>query len=127
MFFKRFSKFGKKSKEGARFIYRSDLELLGIPLVNIDIGDKKNLCEVTTGIVAVGNIAVGAVAIGGISVGLLSVGILAAGLLAYGGKTLKLKSKLERRLRKYPQEYYLINDNYEYYQRVDEYDDMNPC
>lgn len=63
--------------------YTSKLKLLGIPLVSICLGGRKNgqgTRQVAKGILAIGNTAVGFIAIGFMSFGVFSFGILSIGL-----------------------------------------------
>ncbi len=69
--------------------YRSDCELLGVPLVHIvggrGIDPVTGKLRVAKGVIAVGPIAVGGLAVGGAAFGVLSLGGLSVGLIAVGG------------------------------------------
>lgn len=82
------------------FEYRSELELLGWPLIHITRGyDSQTgkrlvskgfiaIGDISIGLVAIGGFALGVIAIGGMGVGLIALGGLAAGLIAFGGVAL---------------------------------------
>lgn len=61
--------------------YKSKWNILGVPLVHINIGRGK---KVAKGILAVGTIAYGLISIGGFSIGLFSFGIISIALIALG-------------------------------------------
>ena len=63
------------------FEYRSKWNVLGVPLIHINIGRGK---KVAKGIFAVGTIAYGVFSFGGLSVGLFSFGLISIALLALG-------------------------------------------
>jgi len=67
--------------------YRSRLELFGLPLVHIRIGDRFDFMrKPVTAWIAVGNYSVGGLlAFGGVAVAPFSIGALAIGLLPFGG------------------------------------------
>lgn len=79
------------------FEYRSEMEILGWPLVHITKGFDPNtgnrlvskgviaIGEVAIGFLAIGGFAFGGLAIGGIGLGVIALGGLAIGLLASGG------------------------------------------
>lgn len=79
---------GTGQRAGWHYEYRSKRELLGIPLVHVNLG-RAGFYR-AKGIVAVGNIAVGVIAIGGAAVGLVSLGGIALGLFALAGLSLGL-------------------------------------
>ena len=82
------------------FEYRSELEVLGWPLVHVTKGydpltGKQRVSkgviaigESAIGLVAIGGFALGVIAIGGMGIGLIAFGGLAAGLIAFGGVAL---------------------------------------
>jgi hypothetical protein len=84
--------------------YRSELEILGLPLVHVAVGGlarRGYRRGVATGWIAVGDIAIGVVfscggvaaggiSLGGVSLGGLAVGGLACGLTALGGLAIGL-------------------------------------
>ncbi|QAT51078.1 helix-turn-helix domain-containing protein [Caproiciproducens sp. NJN-50] len=75
---------GRNERYACRhYEYRSERELLGIPLVHVNLGRGK--IYRAKGIVAVGNVAVGLVSVGGVAAGLISLGGVALGLLAFAG------------------------------------------
>lgn len=84
---------------GSHLHYRSDMEIFGLPLINIDIGEGSHACQVTKGVIAVGNVAVGAVAVGGVSLGILSFGLISAGIFTYGLRTHSFGQRLRDRIR----------------------------
>lgn len=67
--------------------YRSQIEVLGWPLVHIASGIdvRTGRLRIARGIIAIGNVAVGGLAIGGVALGGLSVGGVGLGVLALGG------------------------------------------
>jgi len=67
--------------------YRSQMEVLGLPLVHIATGInlETGRVRVAKGVIAIGNIAFGLLAFGGIAVGILPLGGLAFGPVALGG------------------------------------------
>ncbi|MBN1510249.1 MAG: hypothetical protein JW955_25605 [Sedimentisphaerales bacterium] len=69
--------------------YRSEREVLGLPLVHVVAGrgidPATGRVRIAKGVVAVGPIAVGGLTFGGVSCGLLSFGGLSVGLIALGG------------------------------------------
>lgn len=67
--------------------YRSEVELLGWPLIHIVRGVDPNTGapRLARGVIAIGDIAVGAIALGGFALGGLSFGGISLGLLAFGG------------------------------------------
>lgn len=79
---------------GWNYEYKSEAEILGIPLVHVARGvdPQTGTPRIAKGIVAIGNIAVGlfavgGLALGGITIGGASVGVFALGGLALGGVT----------------------------------------
>lgn len=78
--------FVKPTKQTYRYskLYRSDKELMGLPLVSVNLGTM----GVAKGIIAIGDVAVGVVAVGGFSLGILSFGGIGMGLIAFGGLAL---------------------------------------
>lgn len=76
---------------GWGFEYRSEMELLGLPLIHIaqGIDPETGRLRVARGIIAIGNIAVGLFAVGGLALGGVAVGGLGLGVfLALGGVAL---------------------------------------
>ena len=69
------------------FEYRSEMEILGWPLVHITKGNdpKTGNLLVSKGIIAIGEIAMGVIAVGGFALGGLAVGGMGVGLIAFGG------------------------------------------
>ncbi len=69
------------------FEYRSEMEILGWPLVHITKGydSKTGNLLVSKGVVAIGEIAIGVIAVGGFALGGLAVGGMAVGVIALGG------------------------------------------
>jgi hypothetical protein len=69
------------------FEYRSEMEILGWPLVHITKGYDPNTGKllVSKGVIAIGEIAIGALAVGGFALGGLAVGGMAVGAIALGG------------------------------------------
>jgi len=69
------------------FEYRSEMEILGWPLVHITKGNdpKTGNQLVSKGVIAIGEIAIGLVAVGGFALGGLAVGGMGVGLIAFGG------------------------------------------
>ena len=69
------------------FEYRSEMEILGWPLVHITKGydPKTGNLLVSKGVVAIGEIAIGVLAVGGFALGGLAVGGMAVGAIALGG------------------------------------------
>lgn len=67
--------------------YRSELEILGLPLVHITKGidPATGKTQVSKGVIAIGEIAFGAIAFGGLAVGGIAVGGLGIGVIALGG------------------------------------------
>lgn len=67
--------------------YRSELEVLGWPLIHIaqGIDPATGRFRVARGIIAIGNVALGVVALGGVSGGLFTIGGLGIGLVTFGG------------------------------------------
>lgn len=67
--------------------YRSQLTLLGWPLLHIaqGINPETGAPRVARGIIAIGGIAIGVVALGGVACGVFALGGLALGLAALGG------------------------------------------
>lgn len=64
--------------------YQSNLKILGIPLIDINIGrarDEQGHWRVAKGIIAIGNVSIGVISIGLLSLGLFSLGCLTLGLL----------------------------------------------
>jgi len=72
---------------GRSYEYKSEIELLGWPLVHIaqGIDPQTGAPRVARGIIAIGNIAIGGLAIGGFAVGGIALGGLSLGLFALGG------------------------------------------
>jgi len=71
---------GDDQLKGA-FEYRSETEILGLPLIHIT--RKKH--KVAKGIIAFGDIAVGIFAVGGLAIGLVPIGGFSLGLISFGG------------------------------------------
>ncbi len=71
----------------AAFEYRSKASFLGLPLVNIRIGDRFDLLRPpVTGWIVMGNFAIGGLfAFGGVAAAPFSIGALTFGLVAFGG------------------------------------------
>jgi len=69
------------------FEYRSNIEILGLPLVHIAQGYDPQTFRprVARGIIAIGNIAIGVFALGGLAMGGFTLGGLSLGLFALGG------------------------------------------
>jgi len=69
------------------FEYRSDMEILGWPLVHITRGydPKTGNLLVSKGVIAIGEIAIGVLAVGGFALGGLAVGGMAVGAISLGG------------------------------------------
>jgi hypothetical protein len=74
--------------------YRSEFQLLGLPLLHIAQGvdSATGRPKVAVGVIAIGNIAVGLIAIGGLALGGfvisgIGLGVLALGGIAIGGLT----------------------------------------
>ena len=69
------------------FEYRSEMEILGWPLVHITRGNDPETGQrlVSKGVIAIGEAAIGVLAVGGFAFGGLAVGGMAAGLIAFGG------------------------------------------
>jgi hypothetical protein len=69
------------------FEYRSEMEILGLPLVHITNGNdpKTGNRLVSKGVIAIGEVAIGVLAVGGFAFGVLAVGGMAVGLIALGG------------------------------------------
>jgi hypothetical protein len=69
------------------FEYRSEMEILGWPLVHITKGydPKTGKQLVSKGVIAFGEIAIGVLAVGGFALGGLAIGGMAVGLIAFGG------------------------------------------
>jgi hypothetical protein len=67
--------------------YRSQLEVLGWPLIHIaqGIDPETGRPRVARGVIAIGNIAVGLIAIGGVAVGGLVIGGLGLGVCVFAG------------------------------------------
>jgi hypothetical protein len=67
--------------------YRSELEILGWPLIHIARGfdPRTGAPRVARGVIAIGDIAIGGVSLGGVALGGLSFGGISLGLLAFGG------------------------------------------
>ena len=67
--------------------YRSQLEILGWPLVHITRGNDPltGKPRVSSGVIAIGEIAIGIVAVGGLAVGGIAIGGLGLGIFALGG------------------------------------------
>ena len=67
--------------------YRSETELLGLPLVHVarGIDPKTGFFRVAKGIIAIGDVAVGLLAMGGIALGGIAIGGLGLGLVAICG------------------------------------------
>jgi hypothetical protein len=72
--------------------YRSEANLLGLPLVHIAYGfdSETGRKRVAKGVIAFGDIAVGVIAFGGLSFGVISLGGCALGLAAMGGLAIGL-------------------------------------
>ena len=72
---------------GWNYEYKSEAELLGLPLIHIaqGIDPKTGSLRVAKGIVAIGNIALGVFALGGFSFGGITIGGMSIGLFALGG------------------------------------------
>lgn len=73
-------------KSNIHYSYRSDKTFMGLPLVDIQFGNRK----IAKGIIAIGDFAVGFFAVGAISLGGISFGAISLGLLALGGAALSL-------------------------------------
>ncbi len=73
-------------KSNFQYSYRSDKTFMGLPLVDIQFGNRK----IAKGIIAMGDFAVGVFAVGAISLGGISLGAISLGLLALGGAALSL-------------------------------------
>ena len=69
------------------FEYRSEMEILGWPLVHITKGNDSETGQrlVSKGVIAIGEAAIGVLAVGGFAFGGLAVGGMAVGLIAFGG------------------------------------------
>jgi len=69
------------------FEYRTEMEILGLPLVHITKGHdpKTGNRLVSKGVIAIGEIAIGVLAVGGFAFGGLAVGGMGVGLIAFGG------------------------------------------
>jgi hypothetical protein len=69
------------------FEYRSELEILGWPLIHIaqGIDPATGRFRVARGIIAIGNLALGVFALGGVSGGIFTIGGLGIGLFTFGG------------------------------------------
>ena len=67
--------------------YRSDLEIMGWPLVHITRGNDPltGKPRVSSGVIAIGEIAIGVVAVGGLAIGGIAIGGLGLGIFALGG------------------------------------------
>ena len=67
--------------------YRSQLEILGWPLVHFTKGydPLTGKPRVSKGVIAIGEIAIGGVAVGGLAVGGIAIGGLGLGVFALGG------------------------------------------
>lgn len=63
------------------FEYTSTWNILGIPLVHINIGRGK---KVAKGVIAIGTFACGMITLGLVSVGVLSIGVISLALIALG-------------------------------------------
>lgn len=70
--------------------YRSETEILGIPLVHITRGlnPRTGAPQVARGIIAIGDISIGVLSLGGISLGGISLGGISVGAVALGGLSL---------------------------------------
>lgn len=75
---------------GQNYEYKSDMKLLGLPLIHIaqGIDPKTGTMRVAKGIIAIGNVAIGVFALGGLSLGGLTIGGLSMGIFALGGLAL---------------------------------------
>ncbi len=69
------------------FEYRSELEILGLPLVHITKGydPLTGKQRVSKGVIAIGEIAIGGLAVGGFALGGIAVGGMGVGVIALGG------------------------------------------
>jgi hypothetical protein len=69
------------------FEYRSELEVLGWPLVHVTKGydPLTGKPRVSKGVIAIGEIAFGAIAVGGFALGGLAIGGMGVGVIALGG------------------------------------------
>jgi hypothetical protein len=69
------------------FEYRSEVEILGLPLVHITKGfdPLTGKQRVSKGVIAIGEIAIGGLAVGGFALGGIAVGGLGVGVIALGG------------------------------------------
>ena len=67
--------------------YRSEMEILGWPLVHITKGfdPKTGKRLVSKGVIAIGEVAIGILAIGGFAFGGLAIGGMGLGVIALGG------------------------------------------
>ncbi len=67
--------------------YRSETEILGIPLVHITRGlnPRTGAPQVARGIIAIGDISIGVLSLGGLSLGGISLGGISVGAVALGG------------------------------------------
>ena len=72
--------------------YRSQTEILGIPLVHFTRGPnpRTGAPQVARGIIAIGDISIGVFSLGGISLGGLALGGLSVGVIALGGLAVAL-------------------------------------
>ncbi len=70
--------------------YRSQAELLGLPLVHISFATNPETgrVKVAKGIIAIGSVAIGLLALGGVALGGLTLGGVSLGLIALGGVAL---------------------------------------
>lgn len=80
---KEFSENLGMSMRNGGFEYRSAIDVLGVPLLHINLGRNST----AKGIVAIGSKSVGIISIGGISIGVVSLGGIGLGILAFGGIT----------------------------------------
>jgi hypothetical protein len=69
------------------FEFRSDLEILGWPIVHITKGYNPvtGKPHVSKGVIAIGEIAIGGIAVGGLAIGGIAIGGLGLGIFALGG------------------------------------------
>lgn len=73
--------------------WRSDFELLGLPLVAVALGpdpEKGEWRGHARGVVAIGDVATGVLAVGGLARGVVALGGLSLGLVSFGGMAIGL-------------------------------------